>query len=62
MNEGTCIFKCSEQVPVGPSKFLTFQKEGVRSDHYLWLTGKLGELAIGEASSEFPQRVKSGRR
>jgi hypothetical protein len=38
MDEGTAIFKCTNDVPVGASRFVTL--EGLPSDHYLWLTGR----------------------
>jgi hypothetical protein len=38
MDEGTAIFKCTNDVPAGASRFVTF--EGLPSDHYLWLTGR----------------------
>jgi hypothetical protein len=46
MDEGTAIFKCSNDPPVGKSRFLTL--EGLPSDHYLWLTGAGGRLLRGE--------------
>ena len=42
MDEGTAIFKCSTNPPVGESQFLTY--EGLPSDYYLWLVGKGGQL------------------
>jgi hypothetical protein len=39
MDEGTAIFKCANEVPAGPVPFATY--EGLRSDHYLWLTGQV---------------------
>ncbi len=42
IDEGTAIFKCSNNPPVGESRFLTY--DGLPSDHYLWLTGRIGEL------------------
>jgi hypothetical protein len=44
INEGTAIFKCTNEPPTGqpPAKFLTY--EGLPSDHYLWLTGMGGKL------------------
>jgi hypothetical protein len=56
MDEGTAIFKCTDDPPVGNSKFLTY--EGLPSDHYLWLTGMGGKLLRGEikASVEPPDR------
>lgn len=48
MDEGTAIFKCTDDPPVGDSRFLTL--EGLPSDHYLWLTGMGGKLLRGEAT------------
>jgi len=41
MDEGTCIFKITNNPPAGESHFATY--EGLPSDYYLWLTGKVGE-------------------
>jgi len=38
MDEGTAIFKCTNNTPVGISKFCDY--EGLPSDHYLWLAGQ----------------------
>ena len=47
MDEGTAIFKCTNDVPPGgESKFVTF--EGLPSDFYLRLTGFGGKLLRGE--------------
>ena len=56
MNESTAIFKCTNDPPVGPSNFMTY--DGLPSDHYLWLTGRIGELLRGEIgpTSEIPRR------
>jgi len=35
IDEGTAIFKCTNDPPIGASKFLTY--EGLPSDHYLWI-------------------------
>jgi hypothetical protein len=61
MDEGTAIFKCTDDPPVGRSHFLTL--EGLPSDHYLWLAGRGGKLLRGkiEPTAEPPQR-KTGRR
>ena len=40
MDEGTCIFKTSRQIPVGTSPFLTYG-EGVPEDFYLQLTSQI---------------------
>jgi hypothetical protein len=56
MDEGTAIFKCTNNPPVGVSRFLTL--EGLPSDHYLWLTGMGRKLVQGEieATEEVPPR------
>jgi hypothetical protein len=56
LDEGTAIFKCTNDPPVGESRFLTF--EGLASDHYLWLTGEIaGALrAKGKTKWELPVR------
>lgn len=46
VDEGTAIFKCSNNPPVGANPFVTY--EGLPSDHYLWLTGEGGRLLRGE--------------
>lgn len=58
MNEGTCIFKCTDDPPVGKSPFLTYAVDQLPSDHYLWLTGQIGRLMSGDitASPDPPQR------
>jgi hypothetical protein len=57
MDEGTQIFKCAHRVPVGNSRFVAYDKD-IKTDHYLWLTGKVGELLRGEMafSTTLPQR------
>lgn len=42
MNEATAIFKCTNDPPVGASAFMTYEE--LPSDHYLWLTGRIGQL------------------
>ena len=56
MDEGTAIFKCTDDPPVGESRFLPL--EGLPSDHYLWLTGMGRKLIRGEidAMEEVPPR------
>jgi hypothetical protein len=57
MDEGTAVFKCTNDPPTGASRFVTF--EGLPSDHYLWLTGTGGRLLRGEieATDEPPSRT-----
>lgn len=56
IDEGTALFKVSNDPPVGESPFLTY--EGLPSDHYLWLCGQIGKMLRGEipASDELPTR------
>lgn len=42
IDEGTAIFKCTNDPPVGRSPFVTFEDKP--TDHYLWLTGQAGRL------------------
>jgi hypothetical protein len=48
INEGTAIFKCTNDVPVGASPFVTY--EGLPSDEYLWLLGQGTRALRGEIS------------
>jgi hypothetical protein len=52
IDEATAIFKCTNQPPADqlPAKFLTY--EGLRSDHYLWLTGQAGRILRGEVAAD----------
>lgn len=54
VNEGTAIFKCAAEVPMGNGlQFLS--REKVPSDHYLRVTGLGGKLLRGENADEsFP--------
>src|SRR5207302_7011434 len=58
MDEGTAIFKCTNDPPAGASRFLTL--EGLPSDHYLWLTGRGREVLRGNVpvSAEPPPRTR----
>lgn len=55
VDEGTAIFKCTNDVPVGESKFLTY--EGLPSDHYLKLVGAAGKMVRGDVpvTDEMPK-------
>ena len=46
MNEGTSIFKVTNDPPIGDSPFVTNGK--LPPDHYLWLAGQTGRLLRGE--------------
>ena len=43
IDEGTAIFKTAKKVPIGESKFIPVDAD-IPTDHYLWLTGKAGQL------------------
>lgn len=49
VDEATAIFKCSNNPPVGESKFLTY--DGLPTDHYLWLVGQAGKILRSKASA-----------
>ena len=46
VDEGTAIFKCTNNLPVGSAKFVDY--EGLPSDHYLWLTGQGAAMLRGK--------------
>ncbi|BDS06856.1 hypothetical protein NT6N_18960 [Oceaniferula spumae] len=57
LDEGTAIFKYSNNPPVGASRFLA--EKNLPNDHYLWLTGKARELFQNNPktlSAELPER------
>ena len=62
VDEGTAIFKCTNDPPVGKNEFLTY--EGLPADHYMWLAGQAGRMLRGEieVTPEPPAREERGRR
>lgn len=54
VDEGTAIYKCTNDAPVGDSKFSTF--EGLPSDYYLKLVGAASNMIRGDVppSEEMP--------
>ena len=46
VDEGTAIFKCTNDVPLGESKFATF--DGLPSDFYLKLVGAGSKMLRGD--------------
>lgn len=59
LDEGTAILKCTNDPPIGPSPFVTY--EGLPSDHYLWLVGQAGRLLRGEIAATAPMPVREAR-
>lgn len=57
IDEGTAIFKCSNNPPVGASKFLTY--EDLPSDHYLWLSGEIKKMLKSKSVISIPIRPKN---
>ena len=59
VDEGTCIFKCTNTPPTGESQFATY--EGLPSDYYLWLTGTAGKMLRKEIPLSFskPEYLKN---
>ncbi len=43
VDEGTAIMKVSQNPPIGPSRFVTFES-GIPSDYYLYLTGYAAQI------------------
>ncbi len=56
IDEGTAIFKCTNNPPIGASEFLTYK--GLPGDHYLWLTGQIRRMVRKEipAGRDMPKR------
>jgi hypothetical protein len=61
VDEGTAIYKCTNDVPVGASTFLTY--EGLPSDHYLKVVGAATRMIRGDipVSLELPAEVRKTR-
>jgi hypothetical protein len=55
IDEGTAIFKCTNNIPVnnGGAQFVDY--EGMPSDYYLWLTGTASKLLKG--NDKFPGKL-----
>jgi hypothetical protein len=59
LDEGTAIFKCRSDPPIGKSPFVS--ESGLASDHYLWLTGEAGLLfrnVRGAVTDDLPKRSR----
>jgi lysophospholipase L1-like esterase/dienelactone hydrolase len=59
IDEGTAIFKCATEVPVGDSYFLPLDAD-LGNDYYLWLTGEASKMLKQQKplNSKTPQREK----
>ena len=57
VNEGTAIFKCTDNPPVGKEIEFTGM-DGKPSDHYLWLTGEAARMLRHEKplTKNMPER------
>ena len=60
VDEGTAIFKCTNDPPVGASRFLTY--EGLPPDHYLWLVGMGQRMLRREIPATNALPVRKGAR
>lgn len=60
VDEGTAIFKCTDDPPVGESRFVDF--EGLPSDFYLKLVGQATRMIGGQAYSVEPYLSDEGSR
>ena len=57
VNEGTAIFKCSDNPPVSDvAKFIGI--DGMPTDHYLWLTGEAGKMLRNEKPLSFKMPIR----
>jgi hypothetical protein len=61
VDEGTAIFKVSNDPPVGASSFVTFE-DGVPSDYYLKLTGEAGKMLRREIPLATKMPLSAGGR
>lgn len=54
LDEGTAIFKVSQDPPVGASPFVA--EPELAPDHYLWISGEIGRMLRNQRSAIFPKR------
>lgn len=60
IDEGTAIFKCTSEVPVGKSVFVPIEK-GLQPDHYLWIVGQAGKMLRKETPLTIKQPIRKAQ-
>ena len=63
VDEGTQFFKCAQEVPVGKSPFIKYDKD-IGTDHYLWLAGEAGRMLRKERpfTTKLPERKNNRKK
>ncbi len=59
VDEGTAIFKCTNDPPIGASPFIDY--ENLPTDHYLWLAGEGARLLRGERKPSIDVPVRTAQ-
>ncbi|HSV74167.1 MAG TPA: glycoside hydrolase family 71/99-like protein [Chthonomonadales bacterium] len=61
VDEATAIFKVTNDPPVGPTRFVTY--EGLPPDHYLWLVGRASRMVrrADPVREQMPRRPSRAR-
>jgi hypothetical protein len=61
VNEGTAIFKCSDNPPVDSADVAFLHLDGQPSDLYLWLTGQAGKMLKREIPLRFAMPLRGSK-